>query len=33
MPNEPRYGTVAAQEVHLHTRNYLPALLRLGRVS
>jgi len=30
MPNEPRYGTVAAQEVHLHTRNYLPALLRLG---
>ena len=30
MPNEPRYGTAAGQEVHLHTRNYLPALLRLG---
>jgi len=30
MPNEPRYGTAAGQEVHLHTRNYMPALLRLG---
>ncbi len=31
MPNEPRYGTtVAGQAVHLHTRSYLPALLRLS---
>ena len=30
MPNQPRYGTVDGQEVHLHTRNYLPALLRLS---
>jgi len=30
MPNEPRYGTAAGQDVHLHTRSYMPALLRLG---
>jgi hypothetical protein len=30
MPNEPRYGTTeAGLKVHLHTRSYLPALLRL----
>lgn len=29
MPNEPRYGTAAGQDVHLHTGSYLPALLRL----
>jgi hypothetical protein len=29
MPTEPAYRTAAGHPVHLHTRHYLPALLRL----
>jgi hypothetical protein len=30
MASDPTYGVAAGQQVHAHTRSYLPALLRIG---